>query len=132
MNTSITFPPPSPVLKLARRRAAAQPRNDDVRRPPVDIASEANPSGGADAATLQKAWQHIHRSRELLDAEEASMRAERVLLQERETAVKRREDAIAARERQMAEHEARAAEPAPEHAGVISAVSQLFRRGKSE
>ena len=88
-------------------------------------------SGNTEA--LKMAWEKLHRTRELLAAEQAHVREDRHALREQETAVKRREEAVAAREQALAEREAymtaeltsSGALSADEH--PASAVSRLSR-----
>ena len=79
----------------------------------ADGAREVAPRAHDDSA-LQAAWAKLHRARELLDAEEAHLRNDRLAQREPEMAVRAREEAVARRE-QLA---ANAAAPAP----VASAV----------
>ena len=83
---------------------------------------------------LQTGWEKLHRARELLEAEQAHLRDERLIGRERELQLKRREDAVAVREAKLAEREAMlaaaypppSAEPiAAEH--TMSAVTRLTR-----
>ena len=83
---------------------------------------------------LQTGWEKLHRARELLEAEQAHLRDERLIGRERELQLKRREEAVAAREAKLAEREAMiaaaypppSAEPiAAEH--TMSAVTRLTR-----
>jgi hypothetical protein len=86
-------------------------------------------------AALQVAWEKLHRARELLEAEQAHLRDERITTHEKEHDVERREKAlaereecVAARERTVAEAEAGEEPPQPvaaEH--TVSAVTRITR-----
>lgn len=54
---------------------------------------------------LQAAWEKVHRSREILEAEQKHLIDDRLLLQEREAAVKKREAAMGLREERLAARE---------------------------
>jgi len=54
---------------------------------------------------LQAAWEKVHRSREILEAEQKHLIDDRLLLQEREAALKKREAALALREERLAARE---------------------------
>jgi hypothetical protein len=88
-------------------------------------------------AALQTAWEKLHRTRELLEAEQTHMRHERVIAQDKENELKHREKVVSEREQHLAERErllieavtASAAEEsqpvASEH--TMSAVTRLTR-----
>jgi hypothetical protein len=57
-------------------------------------------------ASLDAAWQKLHRARELCEAEQAHLRDDRIAMQAFELELKQRELAVAAREAQVAEQEA--------------------------
>lgn len=59
----------------------------------------------ADDAALQAGWEKLHRAREILEAEQAHLRDDRIMMRETEAVVKRRELAVAEREAQLAERE---------------------------
>ncbi len=66
------------------------------------------PATGAamgDETALQNGWEKLHRAREILEAEQAHLRDDRLTIRDMEAAVKRREEAVAAREAQLAERE---------------------------
>ena len=95
---------------------------------PVSPQSEAE----ADAA-----WQKWNRALELLEAEEAHLRNDRLELRDEELTLQRRTEAIAAREADIVAREQRLAraaavvqeQAAPEpHEGVASAVARLMMR----
>lgn len=153
MNPPVTFPAPSPELKLPRpsvdkwaatlaeerRRLvedqeALRERETNLREyeerlrnwqaqldagrhgvipaaqglrasmPGVSFTPAPGSVVGTDSA-LQAAWEKMHRAREILEAEQAHLRDDRLAVREMEAAVKRREDAVAARESQLAERE---------------------------
>jgi hypothetical protein len=91
-------------------------------RPPID-----------DTTSLQAGWEKLHRTRELLAAEQAHVREDRHALREQETAVKRREAAVAAREQNLVQYESHVAEELASSAEAavgghtLSAVSRLTR-----
>ncbi len=58
-----------------------------------------------DPAALQAAWEKLHRARELLEAEVAHMRDDRLKLGEESAALKQREIAVSAREARAADRE---------------------------
>ena len=94
------------------------------------FARPASSTPFADDLALQAAWEKLHRAREILEAEQAHMRDDRVVLRDRETEVKRRLEEVAIREARVAEREeqitAATAEPiASEH--TMSAVTRLTR-----
>lgn len=59
-----------------------------------------------DDASLQAAWEKLHRAREILEAEQKNLRDERITIREQEFQMKRREESIAEREARLAEREA--------------------------
>jgi hypothetical protein len=61
---------------------------------------------GRDEASLQAAWQKVYRARELLEAEHAHLREDRLAIREHALAIARREETVAARERDVAQREA--------------------------
>lgn len=88
----------------------------------------------AESPDLQAAWEKLHRARELLDAEQAHAREDRLALREWEMALQRREAALAAREEALAQREAAAAatnaSPSvafPSEAAPPSALATLSR-----
>lgn len=64
-------------------------------------------------AALQAGWEKLHRARELLEAEQAHLRDDRIAMREHETALRQREEALAEREARLAEREARCRAEAP-------------------
>jgi hypothetical protein len=64
-------------------------------------------------AALQGAWEKLHRAREILEAEQAHMRDERLMLHDQQAEVKRRAESVAAREARVAEQEKLIAAAAP-------------------
>jgi DNA repair exonuclease SbcCD ATPase subunit len=164
MNSTITFPPAPPALKLTRAHGSNPPSeerwaatlNEERRRLHEDQEAlrlrEANlreyearlralqaeiEAGGAvvltapargtatpflrpsskvpfeNEAALQAAWEKLHRSRELLEAEQKNLRDERIVFHEQEKALRAREEALAAREARVAEFEKLIAAAAP-------------------
>lgn len=67
-----------------------------------------------DDASLQAAWEKLHRAHELFEAEQAHLRDDRIAISELADATKRREEAVAARELRLAEREALVAAAIPE------------------
>jgi len=175
MNSPITFPPPSPTLKLIRpssekwaetlteERRRLQEDHDALREreanlkayearlralqaeieaggpgrsSPADFAplsrgpfkSSSDQAAGAEDPGLAAAWAKLHRTRELLEVEQAHMRDERVTMHEQSKQLKQREEAVAAREARVSEREEliAAASPQPiagEH--TMSAMTRL-------
>ncbi len=109
----------------AGRGAAAM-----LREPPTSDPVRA-PSG--DDTMHPAAWAKLHRAREILEAEQAHLRDDRLAVREQEAVVKRREDAVAARETRLTEREALVAAAFPESGEPIasertmSAVTRLTR-----
>ncbi len=95
------------------------------------------PSSGSpfhDDASLQAAWEKLHRAREILEAEQKNLRDERITMRELELQMKRREELVAEREARLAEREALVVAAAGVAAPAIaeqmaheSAVSRLTR-----
>ncbi|MDB6168430.1 MAG: hypothetical protein JWM88_1294 [Verrucomicrobia bacterium] len=56
-------------------------------------------------AALHAAWDKLIRARELLEAEQAHLRDDRLILKEATSVLKRREDAVTAREARLAQRE---------------------------
>lgn len=77
-----------------------------VRRP---SGNPFSPHLHRDDPGLQAAWEKVHRSRELQEAEQKHLIDDRLLLQEREAALKKREAALALREERIAAREREAA-----------------------
>ena len=76
---------------------------------------------------MPTAWEKLHRARELLEAEQAHLRDDRIAQREFEAQLKRREEAVAEREARVAEREARlpANLPAPKpKAGAAAAEEE--------
>lgn len=58
-----------------------------------------------DESALQAGWEKLHRAREILEAEQAHLRDDRLTIRDMEAAVKRREEVVSLREAQLAERE---------------------------
>ena len=188
MNSTITFPPARPVLKLTRTGVTTAPfapsdekwaatlseerhrlledqealrvreenlRDYETRLRALQAEIEAGRGGQpvapratntpflrpsskspfADDSALQAAWEKLHRARGIFEAEQASLRDDRIVLHDQQAEVKQREEAVAAREARVAECEQRiiAANPpagsgepiAGEH--TMSAMTRLTR-----
>jgi hypothetical protein len=85
-------------------------RGNSQGTPPVFItpASMSRPPMGTpieSEAALHMAWDKLIRARELLEAEQAHLRDDRLNLKEATAVLKRREDALAAREARLAQRE---------------------------
>lgn len=74
-----------------------------------------------DETSLQAAWDKLHRARELLEAEQAHLRDDRIAQHALVASVKRREEAVAAREAVLAEREALVAAALPDTSQPIAA-----------
>lgn len=76
---------------------------------------------------LQAAWEKLHRSRELLEAEQAHLRDDRILIREQEIANKTRADALDAREAALVTREAlvAAATPAKKGKTGVTRITQV-------
>ena len=184
MNTTITFPPAAPSLKLVRSSAAnsnppsekwaatlaeerrrlqedhealrereANLRDYEARlralqaeleaghaAPPVAARLTATPflrpsskAPFVDEVALQAAWEKLHRSRELFEAEQNHLRDERIVLRDQQSEVKEREAAVAVREEFVTEREQMiAAATAPSRQPIasehtMSAITRLTR-----
>jgi chromosome segregation ATPase len=80
-----------------------------------------------DESGLQAAWEKVHRSREILEAEQKHLIDDRLLLQERETALKKREAALALREERLAAREQAAPVAKPKTKKAPSAMESFTR-----
>jgi DNA repair exonuclease SbcCD ATPase subunit len=85
-----------------------------------------------DEAALMAGWEKLHRARELLEAEQAHLREDRLAIRDQEQQVKKREAAVTAREQALAARESQIeaiavadAPVASEH--TLSAVTRLTR-----
>lgn len=76
---------------------------------------------------LQVAWEKVHRSREILEAEQKHLIDDRLLLQEREATLKKREASLALREERIAARE-REREPAPVKKKKAPSAMETFTR----
>ena len=114
---------------------AGRPASSLTRRTAAPFLRPSSKAPFETDATLQVAWEKLHRARELLEAEQMHLRDERITTHEKEHDVARREQAVAereahvaARERTVAEAEACEQSPQPvvaEH--PVSAVTRLTR-----
>ncbi len=82
-------------------------------------------------AALQAGWEKLHRARELLEAEQAHLRDDRIAQREHETLLKQREHAVAERETRLAEREAMLREAAPVAPSAPSAPARVEEEGDS-
>lgn len=87
-----------------------------------------------DDASLQAAWEKLHRAREIFEAEQKNLRDERITIREQEIQMKRREEAVAEREARLAEREALVVAAAGSYPPMptdgephVSAVSRITR-----
>jgi len=79
-------------------------------------------------AALQAGWEKLHRARELLEAEQAHLRDDRLNLKETAALLKRHEVALTAREDSLAQREAMlAAAIAAQQAGPVRHPSAILR-----
>ena len=79
-------------------------------------------------ATLQAGWEKLHRARELLEAEQAHVRDDRLNLKETAALLKRHEAALMAREASLAQRESiLAAATAAQHAENVKQPSAILR-----
>jgi len=74
-----------------------------VSRPPFRRPGTQAPFEGV--AEMQADWEKLHRARELLEAEVAHLRGDRLALADEAAALKRREEVVALREARVAERE---------------------------
>ncbi|MDO8544167.1 MAG: hypothetical protein Q7S40_27310 [Opitutaceae bacterium] len=87
-------------------------------------------SGSSSDPVLPAGWEKLHRARELLEAEQAHLRDDRMAVHDREAAVKSREEVVTLREKQLAEREAvlaAGAKPSAARADQMSSLAKLTR-----
>ena len=98
MNTFTRFDSQHPDLSLKRRGypATRQPLESVESEGPS--AYEAAASGPYGQAGLQSAWDKLYRARSILEAEQAHIRDDRIVLQAEVDALEAREQAVSARE----------------------------------
>jgi hypothetical protein len=95
MNTFTRFDPQlNPDLSL-RRRGATRPPMESVDS---DGSVNEEPAGQYGQAALQSAWDKLYRARSILEAEQAHIRDDRIVLQAEVDALEAREQAVASRE----------------------------------
>lgn len=113
---------PGPAAVPATAAGAAARRSSGSVGPFARAASRTPFAETAEA--LPSAWEKLHRARELLEAEQAHLRNDRIAQRECEAQLKRREDAVAEREARVAEREAWLAAnlPAPKPAARAAAA----------
>lgn len=80
-----------------------------------------------DESGLQAAWEKVHRSREILEAEQKHLIDDRLLLQEREAALKKREAALTLREERLEAREQAAPVAKPKAKKAPSAMESFTR-----
>jgi len=102
--------------------SAASPTSAAALRSSTPFAGAAK--SGGDAA-LEAAWNKLYRARALLEAEQAQVRDDRLVLQDERKALQRRETAVAAREAGLSLLEQQAAEAAAEP--QLSSFSRVTR-----
>jgi hypothetical protein len=90
-------------------------------------------------AALQSGWEKLHRARELLEAEQAHVRDDRLNLKETAALLKRHETALTAREASLAQREAtlaaaltaQQAEPVKQPSAILRFTQSPFTLAKS-
>lgn len=95
-------------IEAGRAAPAAQGTNAPIptRTTPPLFQRPSSRTPFTDDASLQAAWEKLHRAREILEAEQKNLRDDRITMQEQELIMKRREEAVAEREARLAEREA--------------------------
>jgi hypothetical protein len=83
-------------LSLRRRAASPRPPMESVESENSEIESPASSPFGQ--AGLQSAWDKLYRARSILEAEQAHIRDDRIVLQAEVDALEAREQAVSARE----------------------------------
>ncbi len=79
-------------------------------------------------ASLQAGWEKLHRARELLEAEQAHVRDDRLNLKETAIVLKRHEAALAAREANVARREVLLANPPAQPEEIVVKVPSALSR----
>lgn len=80
-------------------------RNSDQPEPLTSIRAKS-PQPAEDNSALQSEWDKLNRAREIIKAEQAHMRDDRIVLRDQMETVKRRDQALTEREARLAEREA--------------------------
>ena len=105
-----------------------------IRNTPTPFHRPTSVAPFHDDASLQAAWEKLHRAREILEAEQKNLRDERITMREQETQMRRREEAVAEREVRLTDREALVVAAAGvvhampvEEVAHVSAVSRITR-----
>lgn len=117
-------------LRLWQAEIDAGREGAAARVAPATPVAKTSRTPFVDDSVLQAAWEKLHRARELLEAEQAHMRDDRITLRDQEASLKKRQEALNEREARLAEREqlvaAATAQPiASEH--TMSAMTRLTR-----
>ena len=102
----------------------------DSRPTAVPFARPTSKAPFADDAALQAAWEKLHRAREILEAEQAHLRDDRIAIQGELDALDAREQAVAAHEERIRQIELQASlarEEAQDEKESESTISRLTR-----
>jgi hypothetical protein len=107
--------------------------------PPVSLARVPSVSPFEGDTALQAGWEKLHRARELLEAEQAHVRDDRLNLKETALVLKRHEAALDAREASLAQREAilasalaaQQAEPVKQPSAILRFTQSPFNLAKS-
>jgi hypothetical protein len=107
--------------------------------PPVSLGRVPSVSPFEGDAALQAGWEKLHRARELLEAEQAHVRDDRLNLKETAALLKRHEMALTAREASLAQREATLAaavtalqaEPVKQPSAILRFTQSPFNLAKS-
>jgi hypothetical protein len=95
MNTFTRFDSQSNSDLSLRRRSATRPPMESVDS---DGSVNEEPADRFGQAALQSAWDKLYRARSILEAEQAYVRDDRIVLQAEVAALETREQAVASRE----------------------------------
>ena len=106
---------------------------------PVSLGRVPSVSPFEGDAALQAGWEKLHRARELLEAEQAHVRDDRLNLKETAALLKRHEAALTAREASLAQREAilaatlaaQQAEPVKQTSAILRFTQSPFMLAKS-
>jgi len=107
--------------------------------PPVPVARIPSLAPFEDDTALHTSWEKFHRARELLEAEQAHVRDDRLNLKETASLLKRHETALNAREASLAQREAllaaaltaQQAEPAKQPSAILRFTQSPFNLAKA-
>jgi hypothetical protein len=107
--------------------------------PPVALGRAPSLAPFEGDVALQAAWEKFHRARELLEAEQAHLRDDRLNLKETAALLKRHEVALTAREENLAQREAilaaavaaQQAEPVKQPSAILRFTQSPFNLAKS-